>query len=84
MQNLFSLPFNLGVPFLFIDYFMKEMGPFSEIFANLESMNRAVSNALVESAKVSDFNHLVISRWNLNGISLNKEIKKQLISLFKF
>ena len=28
------------------------MGPFSEIFANLESMNRAVSNALVESAKV--------------------------------
>lgn len=31
---------------------MKEMGPFSEIFANLESMNRAVSNALVESAKV--------------------------------
>ena len=34
------------------DYFMKEMGPFSEIFANLESMNRAVSNALVESAKV--------------------------------
>ena len=32
---------------------MKEMGPFSEIFANLESMNRAVSNALVESAKVS-------------------------------
>ncbi|KAL9975479.1 hypothetical protein ACROYT_G012641 [Oculina patagonica] len=30
---------------------MKEMGPFSEIFANLESMNRAVSNALVESAK---------------------------------
>ncbi|XP_073233528.1 N-terminal EF-hand calcium-binding protein 1-like isoform X2 [Porites lutea] len=33
------------------DYFMKEMGPFSEIFANLESMNRAVSNALVESAK---------------------------------
>ena len=35
------------------DYFMKEMGPFSEIFANLESMNRAVSNALVESAKVN-------------------------------
>lgn len=33
------------------DYFMKEMGPFSEIFANLESMNRAVSNALLESAK---------------------------------
>jgi len=33
------------------DYFMKEMGPFSEIFANLESMNIAVSNALVESAK---------------------------------
>ena len=31
---------------------MKEMGPFSEIFANLESMNRAVSNALVKSAKV--------------------------------
>ena len=31
---------------------MKEMGPFSEIFANLESMNKAVSNALVESAKV--------------------------------
>ena len=31
---------------------MKEMGPFCEIFANLESMNRAVSNALVESAKV--------------------------------
>ena len=29
------------------------MGPFSEIFANLESMNRAVSNALVESAKVN-------------------------------
>ena len=37
---------------LCLDYFMKEMGPFSEIFANLESMNRAVSNALVESAKV--------------------------------
>lgn len=37
---------------LHLDYFMKEMGPFSEIFANLESMNRAVSNALVESAKV--------------------------------
>ncbi|XP_058954736.2 N-terminal EF-hand calcium-binding protein 1-like [Pocillopora verrucosa] len=33
------------------DYFMKEMGPFTEIFANLESMNKAVSNALVESAK---------------------------------
>ena len=31
---------------------MKEMGPFSDIFANLESMNRSVSNALVESAKV--------------------------------
>ena len=37
---------------LYLDYFMKEMGPFSEIFANLESMNRAVTNALVESAKV--------------------------------
>ena len=37
---------------LYVDYFMKEMGPFSEIFANLESMNKAVSNALVESAKV--------------------------------
>lgn len=36
----------------FVDYFMKEIGPFSEIFANLENMNRAVSNALVESAKV--------------------------------
>ena len=37
---------------LYLDYFMKEMGPFTEIFANLESMNKAVSNALVESAKV--------------------------------
>lgn len=35
-----------------LDYFMKEMGPFSQIFANLESMNQAVSNALLESAKV--------------------------------
>ena len=47
---------------------MKEMGPFSEIFANLESMNRAVSNALVESAKVSDINHLVISRPGGGGV----------------
>ena len=42
------------------DYFMKEMGPFSEIFANLESMNRAVSNALVESAKVYIFCYLFL------------------------
>ena len=41
-----------NVCFCFVDYFMKEIGPFSEIFANLENMNRAVSNALVESAKV--------------------------------
>ena len=37
---------------MLLDYFMKEMGPFSQIFANLESMNQAVSNALVESARV--------------------------------
>ena len=31
---------------------MKHIGPFSEVFAGLEEMNKAVSNALVQSAKV--------------------------------
>ena len=56
--NIFFWCSNDNVLLVYLDYFMKEMGPFSEIFANLESMNRAVSNALVESAKVCTLNYL--------------------------
>ncbi|XP_032226476.1 N-terminal EF-hand calcium-binding protein 1 isoform X2 [Nematostella vectensis] len=34
------------------EYFKKEMGPFEEVFAGLEEMNSAVSNALIQSAKL--------------------------------
>ena len=37
-----------------VEFFLKEAGPFSQVFAGLEEMNKAITTALLESSKVCE------------------------------
>jgi len=51
-RHKIQLDLELFCNILFAEFFLKEAGPFSQVFADLEDMNKAVSDALMESAKV--------------------------------